>query len=81
MVLEKELETYRKNKKDLLRKHNGKYVLIKGNKIINILESEKDLLNEAYKKFKNEAFLIKKISEIDNVANFANDCILICENE
>jgi len=78
MVLEKELETYKNKKRELVKNHEGKYVLIKKDEIIKILESKNDLMKEGYEKYKNEPFLVKKITSIEDVANFANDCIIAC---
>ena len=63
-VLMAELETYKKNKSDLVKKYSGKYVLIKGKEIIDIFESEKDAINSGFKKFGNTPFLVKKIEEV-----------------
>ena len=67
MVLEEELKTYKKEKESLLSKHAGKFVLIKGQKIIGLFVSKDDALKEGYKKFNNREFLVKQIMDIEPV--------------
>lgn len=75
--LEEELKTYEDNKEDLVKKANGKYVLIKGRTIIDILESEKDALRIGIEKFGNAAFLVKKIEEVEQIQNYTSNLIKI----
>lgn len=75
-MLEKEIETYKKNKEELISKHLGKFVLIKENKIIGIFESQKDAINEGIKKYGNNEFLVKKIEEVEQTQNFTSNLIM-----
>ena len=75
--LEEELKTYEENKGDLVKKANGKYVLIKGNAIIDILESEKDALRIGIERFGNAPFLVKKIEEVEQTQNYTSNLIKI----
>ena len=76
-ILKEELETYQKHKQELLVSHSGKYVLIKGSKIINIYESQKDAINDGTDKFGNTPFLVKKIEEIEHTQNFTSNLIRV----
>ncbi len=78
-LLDEELQTYEKNKEELIKENEGKYVLIKGSKIINIFESEKDALKEGIEKFGNTPFLVKKIERVEQTQNFTSNLIK-CEH-
>jgi len=64
MALEKELETYYRNWKEL-EKQEGKFVLIKGNKVHGVYSSYEEALKEGYRAFGTNSFLVKQISEGD----------------
>jgi hypothetical protein len=61
MPLEQELHTFHEQKEHLLEKYKDRYVLIKGEEVAADFESRGDALREGYKRFGNEAFLVKKV--------------------
>ncbi len=65
-ALEKELETYKKKLPEL-KQHEGKFVLIKGEDVIDTFTSYEDAIKEGYKRFKLEPFLVKQIHSIEQV--------------
>jgi len=65
-LLEKELETY-KNKLPELKQHEGKFVLIHGDQVIDTFATYEDAIKEGYKQFKLEPFLVKQIHSIEQV--------------
>ncbi len=75
--LEEELKTYEENKQELLKKANGKYVLIKGDTIIGIFESENDAVRIGIEKFGNVSFLVKKIEEVEQTQNYTSNLIKV----
>ena len=67
MALEKELETY-KTKLPELKEHEGKFVLIHGDEIVDKFSSYEDAIKEGYKKFGlNDPFLVKQIHSLEQV--------------
>ena len=70
MPLEQELKTYEKEKEKLLKEARGKFVLIKGSEIIGVYTSQEDALAEGYKRFGNQEFLVKEITEVEPVNFF-----------
>lgn len=76
MSLEQELKTYEKEKEKLLSEAKGKFALIKGDKIIGIYVSQEDALAEGYKRFGNEEFLVKEITEIEPVNFFTRPVVV-----
>jgi hypothetical protein len=70
MPLEQELQTFHEQKDHLLEKYKDRYVLIKGGEVIADFESRGDALREGYKRFGHEAFLVKKVEEVEQVNFF-----------
>ena len=67
MPLEQELPTFHEQKEHLLEKYKDRYMLIKGDDVIADFESRGDALREGYKRFGHEAFLVKKVEEVEQV--------------
>ena len=59
-MLEKEYKYYLDNQKDLLKKYEGKFVVIKGNEIVGDYSSEKEAYEESIKKYELGTFLIQQ---------------------
>lgn len=77
MPLEKELKTYEQNKPSLLAKSAGKFVLIKGDQIIETFSSYADALSAGYKQFSDQEFLVKEIKEIETINYFSRSLNLV----
>ena len=70
MKLKEEYDAYQVHKEELVAKHNGKFVLIKGREIIDIFSSYDDALKEGIKRFGNVPFLINGIQSEEEVNFF-----------
>jgi len=66
MALEKEVQTYRDSLPSLLSEE-GKFVLIHDGKVIGTFDTYADALNEDYKLFRLEPFLVKQIQAVEQV--------------
>jgi hypothetical protein len=66
MALEKELATYN-SKLSELKQHEGKYVLIQGDNIIDMFTSYDDALKDGYKRFGLTPFMVKQIHAVEPV--------------
>jgi hypothetical protein len=66
MALEKELETYKKNLPEI-KAHEGKYVLIQGDKVVDFFTSYDDALKQGYKQFGPTPFLVKQVLAVEPV--------------
>jgi hypothetical protein len=65
MALEKELATY-KDKLAELKAHEGKYVLIQGDKVVDGFSTYDDAIKQGYAKFGvNTPFLVKQIQAVE----------------
>ncbi|HVA70545.1 MAG TPA: hypothetical protein VNF08_04390 [Acidimicrobiales bacterium] len=65
-VLSAETATFNANKDRLLAEANGKYALVIGDEVVGTYVSERDALNEGYKRIGNKPFLVKKIVQFDS---------------
>ncbi len=74
-TLEKELETYRSKKADLVASSEGKFVLIFGDDVVGTFDTHADAIQEGYQKFGNVPFLAKRIEQIESPVNFANNLL------
>jgi hypothetical protein len=66
MSLEKELETYR-TKLHELNDHEGKFVLIQGDDVVDFFSTYEDAIKEGYQKFGLNPFLVKRVNSADHV--------------
>jgi hypothetical protein len=66
MVLEREIETYRRKLPELLA-HKGKYVVIHGDELAGTFDGFEDALRLGYERFGNEPFLVREIRETEKV--------------
>jgi hypothetical protein len=66
VALQREIETYRLKLKELLA-HKGQYVLIHGDQVEGIFDSQDKALEAGYKKHLHDAFLVRKIVETEKV--------------
>lgn len=64
MALEKELETYN-SKLPELKENEGKFVLIRGDIVVDFFSSYEDAMKRGYKEFGLEPFLVKQIHAVE----------------
>jgi hypothetical protein len=77
MALEKELETYQ-NKLEELKAHEGKFVLIQGDRVVDTYSSYEDAMKEGYAQFGlHTPFLVKQIQAIEQ-AHFVSRLLDPC---
>lgn len=61
MALERELATFKEKLPELLAADAGKYVLIHGEDVSGVWETKTQALEEGYRRFGLEPFLVKRI--------------------
>ncbi|MGH9785750.1 MAG: hypothetical protein ACRD88_16380 [Terriglobia bacterium] len=77
MALEKEVEVY-KSKLAQLKEHEGKFVLIHGEDVVDVFSTYEDALKQGYQKFGLTPFLVKQIQTIEQVqfiSRFVDPCM------
>ena len=78
MVLEKELDTYKRELPNLLDKV-GKYILIHDDQL-SVWETYKDALQEGYRVFGLKPFLVKQIQVTEQVQFITRNIDLVCQS-
>lgn len=63
MELERELKFFESKKKEWLRDYKDKFVLIKGEELIDVFNTLEDAYKEGVKRYGNQPFLIKRVTE------------------
>jgi hypothetical protein len=67
MPLENELATYGKMRAELLKSHEGKFVLIHGEEFCGAYDTAENAYTEGVKRFGQEPFLVKKATAQEEV--------------
>jgi hypothetical protein len=60
-VLEKEWETYERQRAHLLETHEGKFVLIHGGEVLGVFASRSEARRAGYRKLGKEPFFVQEI--------------------
>ena len=76
-LLRQELETFEAQRDELVRRVNGKFVLIKGDRVVGTFDTESDAIAAGYKEFGNVAFLVKHVAPSDRPLNFVSGLVSI----
>ncbi len=74
-ILRRELQTYDRNRDQLLGKAEGKFVLIRDDQIVGIYESKMDAIAQGYRQFGNVPFLVKQVVKIETPQNFVSNLL------
>lgn len=70
-MLHTELDFFNSHFSEWLKIHSGKFVLIKGQELVGVYNSQQDALAEGYKKFTLEPFFVKQINILQEPLNFS----------
>lgn len=72
MVLDRELETFRRELPELLKCHEGEFVLIQGDRVDSFWPTEDDAVVVGDERFTPAPFLVKKIQKEERPLLVAN---------
>lgn len=76
-LLTAELETYERHRDELLGTSEGKYVLINGDQVIGVFDTEKDAIDQGYERLGNVPFLVKQVVTVETPQNFVSNLLAI----
>jgi hypothetical protein len=79
MVLERELATYKRGLPRLMG-NAGKFVLIHGDEVSGVWQTYQDALQEGFRVFGLEPFLVKQIQAVDIVHHMTRDIKPLCQS-
>jgi hypothetical protein len=74
-VLATELETFARHKAELLATAKGKFALVHGTEVAGAFETEGDAISQGYHLYGNVPFLVKRVLEVEQAANFVPNVI------
>jgi len=66
MSLEKELEYYKLHQDELVKKYNGKFIVISNNDVVGVYDTEMEAYQDSMKKYGAGKFFIQKVSPGEN---------------
>lgn len=70
--LDEELKTYEAHREELLGRAQGKFVLIKGDRVIDVFDTPGGALQRGYGEFGMLPFLVKQVVEVEVPQNFTS---------
>ena len=70
--LETELSYFNAKRSELVRQAEGKFALIKGERLVGIFDDQLDAIRHGYQILGNEAFLVKQIVPVEIPLNFTS---------
>ena len=76
-ALDGELATYDRHREELLGRASGKFVLIHGDQVVAVFETEWDAVSAGYKAFGNVPFLVKEIVAVEVPQDFVSNQLAV----
>ena len=76
-ILEPERRTYDLARLDLLEKFAGKFVLVHGDKVVDVFETEMDAVKAGYTRFGLSPFMVRQVQAVERVYEHAADVLLL----
>ncbi|NCO24874.1 MAG: hypothetical protein COZ07_09880 [Candidatus Infernicultor aquiphilus] len=74
-LLKKDLDYFESKLGELLGKSKGEYALIHEGQLIDTFKSKEDAIKRGYELFGNSPFLVKMISEVEDILNFTSNLL------
>ena len=74
-ILAVELKAYTDNLDALLGAHEGKFVLIHGDEVLGVFDSNMDAITRGYRELGNIPFLVKHIVKVEAPLNFVSNLL------
>ncbi len=66
-MLEKERKYFENNRAEWLAKHSDKFILVKGEELIGIFNTQQEALIEGARRFGTESFLVRQVEESEQL--------------
>jgi hypothetical protein len=71
-ALAEERATYRDHRSELVREHEGQFVLIKGHNVVGVFSDRSAALREGYRRFGVVPFLVRQVAASEPVVYLPN---------
>jgi len=66
-MLEKERRLFEQHRAEWLKQHHGQFVLIKGEELIGVFNTQQEALVEGARRFGTESFLVRQVEESEQL--------------
>lgn len=76
-ILERELNTYEKQREQLLANHEGMFVLIHADEAVGVFESQADAIAQGYERFGNVPFLVRQIVRVETPVHLPSHLLAV----
>jgi len=73
--LSNELKTYEKNFESLVGTHEGKFVVIHGEHVLAVFDSQPDAIAWGYRELGNVPFLVKQVVRVEAPLSFVSNLL------
>ena len=70
--LETELRFFEAHRAELVAQAKGRYALVKDDRLAGIFDDQNEAIRIGYEMFGNQAFLVKRIADVDIPLNFTS---------
>jgi hypothetical protein len=74
-LLKTELKTYEENFTALVAAHEGKFVLVHGDRVIGAFDSQLDAITAGYRQLGNVPFLVKQVLRVETPMSFVSNLL------
>ncbi len=71
-LLDLELKTYDAKREELLASAEGRFVLIGGEELVGVYDTQMDAIRQGYERFGNVPFLVKHVLRVEIPLDFSN---------
>lgn len=75
--LSREIEAYEAKLDSLVAAHEGKYVLLHGDKVLGVFDSQMDAVNRGYRELGNVPFLVRHVSRLEVPMSFISNSLAL----
>ena len=75
--LETEWRFFEKNRDRFVAEAEGKFALVKGRRLFGFYESERDALDEGYRRFGHPPFMVKRVLKIEMPIDLTSNLIAV----
>jgi len=76
-ILSAELKTYEASLSALLATHEGKYVLIHGDKVLGTFDNQMDAITWGYRELGNTPFLVKQVTKVEVPLSYVSNLLAV----
>ena len=74
-LLATEIKTYQKSFESLIAAHEGKFVVVHGDRVLGTFDSQVDAITGGYRELGNVPFLVKQVTKMEVPLSFVSNLL------